>query len=360
MTNEQPNDLAPQAQLLRDRVSDLKGKEPNLRIRDVASRLEVGEGQLVALRCGVDAWRLDLSGRLNDLIEALPTVGRVMVLTRNETCVHERKGIFGNIKLGKGHGIVLNREIDLRLFLGNWVHGFWVRDETPRGERNSLQFFDAYGTAMHKIYVLEDGDRDAFRKLVNGYVHGDQTPFMLVEGAIPPSEDRPDEEINADGFLQAWSEMTDVHQYMRLLTKFGISRRQSMRLAAGRFADQVPTTALCDALTKASDRKLPIMVFVGNRGCVQIHTGTVKRVERMGDWLNVLDPDFNLHVREDRLAEAHIVRRPTVDGTVTALELFDVDGTHVISMFGERGEGRAERPEWREILTELSLPQAAE
>jgi hypothetical protein len=37
------------------------------------------------------------------------------------------------------------------------------------------------------------------------------------------------------------------------------------------------------------------MCFVGNRGCIQIHTGPVKNIKIMGPWLNVMDPGFNLH-----------------------------------------------------------------
>jgi hypothetical protein len=46
----------------------------------------------------------------------------------------------------------------------------------------------------------------------------------------------------------------------------------------------------------------------------------------MGPWLNVLDPGFNLHLREDLIASAWIVRKPTADGVVSSLELFDAGG----------------------------------
>ena len=52
-------------------------------------------------------------------------------------------------------------------------------------------------------------------------------------------------------------------------------------------------------LEGAAAAELPVMIFVGNPGCVQIHSGPVRRIEVMGPWLNVLDPRFNLHLRED-------------------------------------------------------------
>lgn len=99
------------------------------------------------------------------------------------------------------------------------------------------------------------------------------------------------------------------------------------------------------------------MVFVGSRGCVQIHSGPVERIRRMGPWLNVLDPRFNLHLREDRIAEAYVVRKPSVRGDIHSLELFDASGGCFCQIFGARPPGGAERADWRELVS--GLPGAA-
>ncbi len=96
------------------------------------------------------------------------------------------------------------------------------------------------------------------------------------------------------------------------------------------------------------------MVFVSNRGCVQIHSGPVHDVRAVGQWDNVLDSDFNLHVRRDRLAQAFVVRKPTDAGVVTALELFDTDGTQALQMFGVRKAGERERDDWRALTAEIA------
>lgn len=58
------------------------------------------------------------------------------------------------------------------------------------------------------------------------------------------------------------------------------------------------------------------MIFVGNPGCIQIHTGPVHNIKAMGPWLNVLDLDFNLHLREDEVTQVWKVGKPTRDGWV--------------------------------------------
>ena len=65
------------------------------------------------------------------------------------------------------------------------------------------------------------------------------------------------------------------------------------------------------------------MVFVGNRPAIQIHTGLVSRLRPTPGWFNVLDPDFNLHLREAGIASAWRIVKPTEDGAVTSIELLD-------------------------------------
>jgi putative hemin transport protein len=96
-----------------------------------------------------------------------------------------------------------------------------------------------------------------------------------------------------------------------------------------------------------------VMVFGGNPGGIQIHTGPVAKVVVMGPWLNVLDPGFNLHLREDHIASAWLVRKPTSDGLVTSLELFDAAGDTIAMLFGERKPGHAELCAWRELVDGL-------
>jgi len=100
-----------------------------------------------------------------------------------------------------------------------------------------------------------------------------------------------------------------------------------------------------------------IMVFVSSSGCIQIHSGPVKRIEPMvtptAKWINVLDAGFNLHLREDMIANAWIVQKPTDDGVVTSVEAFDANGDLMAMFFGSRKPGIPEQQAWRDIATRL-------
>jgi putative hemin transport protein len=79
----------------------------------------------------------------------------------------------------------------------------------------------------------------------------------------------------------------------------------------------------------------------------------------MGPWFNVLDDSFNLHLREDRIASAFVVWKPTDDGVVTSLELFDAEGELIASLFGKRKPGQPEDEAWRALVAGLLTKEAA-
>jgi putative hemin transport protein len=162
-----------------------------------------------------------------------------------------------------------------------------------------------------------------------------------------------DSEIDVPAFHGAWDAMSDTHQFFGMLRKFGLARTQALRLAERRYAQPVSTETLQNLLVRASEVAVPIMVFVGNRGMIQIHSGPVKTIRTMGPWLNVLDPGFNLHLRTDLIASAWTVRKPTSDGIVTSLELFDAQGENIAMLFGARKPGSPELEGWRELIEEI-------
>jgi len=101
-----------------------------------------------------------------------------------------------------------------------------------------------------------------------------------------------------------------------------------------------------------------VMIFVGNRGCIQIHTGPIHTLKPMGPWQNVMDPGFNLHLRLDKVVEIWAVEKPTQRGPAVSVEAFDAEGGLIFQVFGVGKEGRDTRPAWGRIVE--TLPTLAE
>lgn len=331
------------------------------RHRDIAAWLQLSEGELIAAHCGTFAEEESpLSARrLREdwpvLITALEPLGELMALTRNESCVHEKVGVYRQAGHQGQVGLVLGGEIDLRVFYTQWAHGFAVAERLADGAwQRSLQFFDAAGQALHKIFLRPASDLGAYEALVAKYLAPDQHPGLEPgEVGIDPAA-MPDDAIDQAGLREAWASMRDTHEFFGLLKRFGVTRTQALRLADPRYVQPLPTGSAQDLLSRAAQLAVPIMCFVGNPGMIQIHSGPVKRVAVMGPWLNVLDAGFNLHLREDHIASAWLVRKPTTDGLVCSLELFDAQQCLIAQFFGERKPGQAERCDWRELLESLA------
>lgn len=332
---------------LTTRWADLRQQQPNLRIRDAARQLGVSEAELLATGTGKTVVRL--AGDFRELLKHVKTLGHVMALTRNDALVHERKGTYENVSFNGHVGLVLGPDIDLRLFMSRWTFGFAV-DENGR---QSLQFFDAQGQAVHKIYLTEQSNRADYDALVSQFRSDDQSDALLIEPAPDQTVDQPDEAIDVAGFQAGWLGMQDTHEFFGLLRKYGVGRQQGLRLAPDGHAQLLTMAQVKQAMTLASERAVPIMVFVSNPGCIQIHTGPVKKLVQMGPWYNVLDPFFNLHLNETLIGQVWLTKKPTADGIVTSLELFDKAGQNVCLLFGERKPGKPELESWRTIVAEL-------
>lgn len=327
-------------------------RERKLRHRDAALALGVTECEAVAAAVGQRGpmSSVRLAGPWPELFERMPQLGRVMALTRNDTTVHEKTGCFENMSHEGRVGLALGRDIDLRIFYSRWAHGYAVSEETPRGVQRSLQFFDAHGVAVHKVFLRDGSDLAAWSELVERHADSNRRPGERVQPGATPAAPTAADEVDVVAFHDAWQALADTHEFFALLRRFKLARLQGLRLAPPGFAYGVRTDAARLLLKEAAQRGMSIMCFVGNPGMIQIHTGPVQRVEVMGPWLNVLDPGFNLHLREDAIAAAWVVKKPTRDGHVTSLELFDAAGGTMAMFFGERKPGSPERAGWRALV----------
>lgn len=336
-------------------------ENPKTRERDLAAQLGISEAELVAAHCGDGVVRIE--PRVNDLPTGLEAVGEVMALTRNESAVHEKIGVYDKVVTGNHNAMVLGENIDLRIFPKTWAHGFAVEKRDGDDIRRSLQFFDEAGEAVHKVHLRPTSNLYAYQKLVASLESPNQEPTVAISAA--GSHD--DAEIanacaNLDDLRDRWSRLTDVHQFFGMLKTLKLSRRQAVRMVGQDYAWLLDNDAVSAMFHHAAEGEMPIMCFVGNRGCIQIHSGPVKSIKPMGPWINVLDETFHLHLRTDHIHEVWAVRKPTKDGHVTSLEVYAADGKMIIQFFGQRHEGESERDDWRflaENLPRISSPTAA-
>ena len=94
-----------------------------------------------------------------DVLKRLEAFGEVESIVRNELAVHEKQGLYHNLKLGEKMGLALNvGGLDLRFFVQKWAHMLAIKDdskvdvETPTSY--SIQFLISEAMSLIKYFYV--------------------------------------------------------------------------------------------------------------------------------------------------------------------------------------------------------------
>ncbi len=310
-----------------------------------------------------------IGGQCKEVLKQFENFGQVESIVRNALAVHEKTAQYNNLKLGDKMGLALNvGGLDLRFFMWRWQHMLAVTDMSRADKPSySIQFYDEQGSAIDKVYLRELTEdavarwQDMIQQQLETVSKDELT--LEVKDTAKDWQYKVLADDKRDELQRRWRKMTDVHQFYYLLNKLDIDRASSYRQAPEKMTQQLNIDAVEATFEQARDVGCPIMIFVGNSGMVQIQTGTVQTLKRMGGWFNILDKDhndFTLHLKDNALAQVWCVKRPTKDGIVTCIEGFDNHGTSVFSLFGQRLEGTPELEAWQAIVAKVIAEHSQE
>lgn len=339
-----------QKPLTQEDIRSAKAANPKIRERDLAAKLGISEGEFTAWKGeGVTRILPDMDA----LFSRLESVGEVMALTRNEYAVHEKIGVYSGYIARERVAMFLGEGINLRLFRAHWVHGFAVEKADGETVKRSLQFFDAHGDAVHKIHARPATDIAAWDALVASLAMpadaaspGFMAPVLRADVADPNAE-------QVAELRKRWASIDDTHDFQGMIARLGFKRLQAIRAVDDAFASRLADDAIDAAFSAAAAGQVSIMVFVRNPGCLQIHAGAVRNIRRTGDWLNVMDPDFHMHLNTSAIAECWAISRPSKDGDAISIEAYDASGDRIILVNGLWTEGLANRPDWQALVRDL-------
>ncbi|WP_336276302.1 hemin-degrading factor [Bartonella sp. CB178] len=335
-----------------EKIIKLREKEKGTNNRDFANSIGISELELVAAYCKVGRAKR-LRADVTAFLKNAPKLGTVMVLTRNKHAVHEITGCFEKIVHSQHVPLTLG-EIDLRIFQKQWKFAFQYDMTILGNPAKSLQFFDKYGVSIFKVYSKDTTNMEKWNEIVNELLHEEQSPVLDIPPVpIPTKCDAI--KFDVEKLQDCWRKATDVHHFRESISELNINRHSAVQYAGNEFSNRLKMDAVEIMLNQVAQRGVPVMCFVGNKGCIQIFNGQVKNIKKMGPWFNILDEKFHLHLFISGIDSVWRVRTPTGNDRVSSLEVFDKDGETIIQFFGMRKEGQKEREDWRSLLE--SLPQ---
>lgn len=161
--------------------------------------------------------------------------------------------------------------------------------------------------------------------------------------------------INPVDLRQAWSQIQDVHEGNRIMKRYGNQRQAVYRALGNDYAEALDTDYIETLLTQLSSTQLPCILFAMNEAAIQSYSGRIEKLLRTGPWLNILDPQFNLHLRTQDIGEVWRIRKPSAKGWITSLEVFDWHGQEILVFTDQRERDQRESSQWTELLMSYSL-----
>lgn len=329
-------------QSLRTAHLDIISRQPECTLASAAEHLACTPLELVAAG---DGSSIALAAPLPAIFEALPSLGQVVAHTANDACRHSRAGRYEDVQAKAPVGLVLGSTIDLRMFFREWQHAYAIDQGTER----QLYFFAADGSLIHRVELTAQSNTSAWATLLERH----RTAVTWPQLRPYPEDNTPTEVADPTAFRQAWLALRDTHDFFPLLQRFKVRRLGALKAAGDDLAQPVAADAVATTLAVAAASALPIMCFVGNRGIVQIYSGPIRALERQDGHLRIADPDFRLELDTTRIGSAWVVNKPTTDGWVTSLEVYDVAGELIVQLFGVRKPGQPELPAWRALMNRL-------
>lgn len=293
------------------------------------------------------------------ILEHLHTLGVVENIVRNDYAVHEKTGQFLNLQLGKSMGMILGEHgLDLRFFLNHWRYALAIAN-TDSKPSYCIAFFDEYGNAINKAFLTKFDQQhiDAWQNLMHQFAPKEPTDIALLPN--PPQQAWQLHALDDDSlgkFRQQWQDLTDIHAFHGILQKHNLDRISSYVQAPQGMSVQVKADLLEELFCQLASEELGCMIFVGNGGTIQIHSGTIKHIKRLHDWLNIMDKkhsQFTSHLKDTAISQLWFTKKPHSEGLTLGFEGFDEYGNSIITVFGERVEGQNQDPKWQHLATDL-------
>ncbi|SFW19160.1 ABC-type hemin transport system, ATPase component [Sinomicrobium oceani] len=335
-------------QSLKERFIAYRDQYPARPLWHIADTLGVSEADLVLL--GLEENVTILSARPDAILKAIGEMGLVQGMTRNVHCHICCTGVYRDFF--KEENTSCFQGEDTRLKISTEQCKIILAVEAQGKE--SLQFFTASGQAIHKIFLTDAGNRNAFLELLDTYKQHLPHRPEIEKKKHPPVKERRDAEINIMAFHEAWNTLTRAEEFSQLVTRFRLTPMQALRLAPPRRAMQVSLEVFRRTITQCLSDRIPVAITTGNENCQQESTGQLHDIYQKDQWLEITQSNgSNTVLNQDAVHSVWHVIRPVHNTCTDTLELYDTTGQMIVQFSGVH---HSENPEtWKKILGNTTI-----
>jgi putative hemin transport protein len=305
--------------------------EKNQRHRDIASLLNVTEVELIDSHVGVTklesiksfpnlARAIRLKPSWSSIIHDVQGFGEVMSLTRNAHAAHENLAFYKHASSSDGVGMVLSEELTMRLIYEKWEHGYLFEECKSTVLQRSIQFFDEFGTSVHKIFLMPHSHHWFFDELAKRWADSNQEPGIIVQEKLEH-----DQQITKGALASIIEE-----RYANQQESINLDVVQSL-------------------LRSSAELKLSLIITVQNDGANQSHDGVLDEIRDHNDWLHLMNQQFNCHLQ---LAQMPIICINHQESPFL-IEMLDEEGVLLASIALSTKATPADRQAWEDLLDKV-------
>tara|TARA_Y100000588_G_scaffold199465_1_gene213237 strand:+ start:474 stop:1460 length:987 start_codon:yes stop_codon:yes gene_type:complete len=247
-----------------------------LRNFDIAKKMGISEAELLSVKLDSNLKYLDIPDQIQ-FFNDIKRLKKVMFLTRNDDIVHEKTIIPNKLDIiSNENNILLTCESPLLKFNDNlWEYAFSEYKITKNRELRSFQFFDKSGDSVLKIYLKSD-DVEKFNDISIKY---ESSYSYQLQGTCLPS----------------YNTNKSLKELVLLKKSININNTWNKKM----FYSKALFRKMLQYLSK--NKNEVSLYIIGNKS-VQYHVGIINKVVDFSSWLNVLDPNFNIHVKEKNIS----------------------------------------------------------
>lgn len=342
-------------------LSGVRQAHPGAGMRRWSHLLALPEASLQVSRIGYEKVRP--LQNLFSLFYTLPSLGRIklVVFHGQESTVCEHRYDKVDLYLDDPHQTGLcfsTADTGFCVLLDRCYWACAVEEEMQSGVEKNLQFFNQAGSLCLKILATRDTDHQAWAGLVQAFAAEQDGIHPLFLHDTRKEDYRCLTSRELHDFEQAWCRLSDERSLYTLLHQYQLSYFNAVCELGPRLARPVSPFILETLVRRLS--LLPNTAshcpslscsFYGDAAIQHLSGKPV--VRRQGERLLLLWAQGHMLLDDSSFGHAFVVRRPQGNGWVSSLEIFDLNGEHLLCAEGKDRCSSSENLAIREIFNGL-------
>jgi putative hemin transport protein len=283
-----------------------------------------------------------------EIVKAFEKAGTFTVRTASGGIAIEQTGVIDEVFLrGEGQfASVVQDDMDLRFLLKRLARA------EVHPAHTTIDIFNEAGVLATSFHGADDAGKATIEAIARRF--GTDHAEAQISNAGNRRPGLSDKDVDVEAVRADWKAMTNVHHFEALLAKHRVGRLQAFRLMNGDFTHELAPDAFPDLLKKLDATGEQVMVFVANRGFVQIFSGPARAPKRVGHGWEIVHELSKVFIPESALNHLWLVNKPTAAGIISSLEIVsESEDQALASIFGRHPHGDPQPASWLELLNTL-------